>query len=142
MMKLGFLGFFLLFIMVIFKCIWFYFLFQNCKIIVILQLFWGIFLVSYFQLLMSIMIFISFVYIFFIYNRLQIKNIYKFYSFFSSWFCYGEVFKEFRGFFILCGDFQMGIINIRFYILQYYIGIFQFVFKFFIFCLISLIICL
>lgn len=142
MMKLGFLGFFLLFIMAVFKCIWLYFYFRIVRLQLFCSNFGGFFQLVIFSLLMSIMIFISFVYIFFIYNRLQIKNIYKFYSFFSSWFCYGEVFKEFRGFFILCGDFQMGIINIRFYILQYYIGIFQFVFKFFIFRLISLIICL
>lgn len=142
MMKSGFLGFSLLFTMSTLKCTWLYFLLQNCKIIAILQLLWGIPLASYFQLLMSIMTSTSSVYTFPIHNRLQTKNTHKLHSSPSSWLCYGEVFKESRGLFTLCGDFQMGIINIRLHISQYHIGTPQLALKLFTSRLISLTTCL
>lgn len=142
MMKSGFLGFSLLFTMATLKCTWLYFLLQNCKIIAILQLLWGIPLASYFQLLMSIMTSTSSVYTFPIHNRLQTKNTHKLHSSPSSWLCYGEEFKESRGLFTLCGDFQMGIINIRLHISQYHIGTPQLALKLFTSCLISLTTCL
>lgn len=84
----------------------------------------------------------SSVYTFPIHNRLQTKNTHKFHSSPSSWLCYGEVFKESRGLFTLCGDFQMGIINIRLHISQYHIGTPQLALKLFTSCLISLTTCL
>lgn len=84
----------------------------------------------------------SSVYTFPIHNRLQTKNTHKLHSFPSSWLCYGEVFKESRGLFTLCGDFQMGIINIRLHISQYHIGTPQLALKLFTSCLISLTTCL
>lgn len=80
----------------------------------------------------------SSVYTFPIHNRLQTKNTHKLHSSPSSWLCYGEVFKESRGLFTLCGDFQMGIINIRLHISQYHIGTPQLALKLFTSCLISL----
>lgn len=86
---------------------------------------------------MSIMTSTSSVYTFPIHNRLQTKNTHKLHSSPSSWLCYGEVFKESRGLFTLCGDFQMGIINIRLHISQYHIGTPQLALKLFTSCLIS-----
>lgn len=84
----------------------------------------------------------SSVYTFPIHNRLQTKNTHKLHSSPSSWLCYGEVFKESRGLFTLCGDFQMGIINIRLHISQYHIGTPQLALKLFTSRLISLTTCL
>lgn len=91
---------------------------------------------------MSIMTSTSSVYTFPIHNRLQTKNTHKLHSSPSSWLCYGEVFKESRGLFTLCGDFQMGIINIRLHISQYHIGTPQLALKLFTSRLISLTTCL
>lgn len=84
----------------------------------------------------------SSVYTFPIHNRLQTKNTHKLHSSPSSWLCYGEVFKESRGLFTLCGDFQMGIINIRLHISQYHIRTPQLALKLFTSRLISLTTCL
>lgn len=62
---------------------------------------------------MSIMTSEASVYTFPTHNRLQTKNIHI---------SLGEIFKESGGLFTLCGDCQMGIINIRLHISQYHIG--------------------
>lgn len=143
MMKSGFLGFSLLFTMATLKCTWLYFFyFRTARLQPFCSNSGGFLQPVIFSLLMSIMTSTSSVYTFPIHNRLQTKNTHKLHSSPSSWLCYGEVFKESRGLFTLCGDFQMGIINIRLHISQYHIGTPQLALKLFTSRLISLTTCL